>query len=78
MDIRRINEVDDVTGEFINEEFSQYGIQNQEAAEKFREELLAEFPGKDIWIDPLSLSVSCHIGPGALACTVTKKLIDIN
>lgn len=52
--------------------------QNQEAAEKFREELLVEFPGKDIWIDPLSLSVSCHIGPGALACTVTKKLIDIN
>lgn len=52
--------------------------QNQEAAEKFKEELEAEFPGKDIWIDPLSLSVSCHIGPGALACTVTKKLIDIN
>ncbi|MBO6129041.1 MAG: DegV family protein [Pseudobutyrivibrio sp.] len=51
--------------------------QNQEAAEKFREELLKEFPGKEIWIDPLSLSVSCHIGPGALACTVTKKLIDI-
>lgn len=52
--------------------------QNQEAAEKFKEELLAEFPGQDIWIDPLSLSVSCHIGPGALACTVTKKLININ
>ncbi len=52
--------------------------QNQEAAEKFREELLAEFPGKEIWIDPLSLSVSCHIGPGALACTVTKKLIDLD
>ena len=52
--------------------------QNQEAAEKFREELLQEFPGKDIWIDPLSLSVSCHIGPGALACTITKKLIDID
>ena len=48
---------------------------NYEAAEKFREELLAEFPGKDIWIDPLSLSVSCHIGPGALACTITKKLV---
>lgn len=51
--------------------------QNYEAAEKFREELLQEFPGKEIWIDPLSLSVSCHIGPGALACTVTKKLLDI-
>ena len=49
---------------------------NYEAAEKFREELLAEFPGKEIWIDPLSLSVSCHIGPGSLACTVTKKLTD--
>ncbi|SCZ78269.1 DegV family protein [Pseudobutyrivibrio xylanivorans] len=51
--------------------------QNQAAAEKFAEELLQEFPVKNIWIDPLSLSVSCHIGPGALACTVTKKLIDI-
>lgn len=52
--------------------------QNLEAAEKFREELLAEFPGQEIWIDPLSLSVSCHIGPGALACTVTKKIKDID
>lgn len=50
--------------------------QNYEAALKFKEELLEAFPGKEIWIDPLSLSVSCHIGPGALACTVTKKLID--
>lgn len=29
MDIRRINEVDDVIGKFINEEFSRYGIQNK-------------------------------------------------
>lgn len=52
--------------------------QNLEAAEKFKEELLTEFPGQEIWIDPLSLSVSCHIGPGALACTVTKKIKDID
>lgn len=52
--------------------------QNFEAAEKFREELLVEFPGQEIWIDPLSLSVSCHIGPGALACTVTKKIKDFD
>lgn len=51
--------------------------QNYEAAVKFREELLEVFPGKEIWIDPLSLSVSCHIGPGALACTITKKLLDV-
>ena len=28
---------------------------------------------QEIHIDPLSLSVSCHIGPGAYAITVTKK-----
>ena len=30
-------------------------------------------PDKEIIVDPLSLSISCHIGPGALAVTVTKK-----
>lgn len=29
MIIKRVEEVDDKTGEFINEEFSQYGIQNE-------------------------------------------------
>ena len=33
------------------------------AAEQFRTEVEAEFPGYDIHIDPLSLSVACHIGP---------------
>lgn len=47
---------------------------NLEAAEAYREEVLGHFPGHDINIDALSLSVSCHIGPGALALTVTKKL----
>ncbi|MDE6210193.1 MAG: DegV family protein [Lachnospiraceae bacterium] len=49
---------------------------NVEEILKFKEEVLKAFPGypKDnIIIDPLSLSVSCHIGPGALAVTVTKK-----
>lgn len=49
---------------------------NVEEILKFKEEVLKAFPGypKDnIIIDPLSLSVSCHIGPGALALTVTKK-----
>jgi DegV family protein with EDD domain len=47
--------------------------QEKEMAEEFREELEKEFPGHEIFIDPLSLSVSCHIGPGSLACTVTRK-----
>ena len=34
----------------------------------------AAFPGYPIHADPLSLSVACHIGPGAQAVTVTKAL----
>lgn len=48
--------------------------QNYDAALQFREELAEEFPGFDVYIDPLSLSVSCHIGPGALALACSKKI----
>lgn len=48
--------------------------QNQEAAEALKEELLKEYPGYDVHIDPLSLSVACHIGPGALAIAACKKI----
>lgn len=44
------------------------------AAEQFRAEIREAFPGFDIYMDPLSLSVSCHIGPGALAVTCCKKI----
>lgn len=47
--------------------------QNQEGAEALKEQLLQIYPGKDILINPLSLSVSCHIGPGALAIAIAKK-----
>ena len=47
---------------------------NLEAAEAWKQELMAAFPGHEIVMDPLSLSVSCHIGPGALAVTCCKKL----
>lgn len=40
----------------------------------FFEEVKAMFPDHEIFMDPLSLSVSCHIGPGAIAMTCTKKL----
>ena len=46
----------------------------EEAAFQLKEELLALFPDTDIHIDPLSLSVACHIGPGALAIAAVKKL----
>lgn len=47
---------------------------DREAAEEFRKEVLEAFPGHEILLNPLSLSVSCHIGPGALAVTATKKI----
>ena len=51
---------------------------NLEAAEEFRKEALEIFPNvKEIHIFPLSLSVSCHIGPGALAYTCSKIHEDI-
>ncbi len=47
---------------------------NLDAANEWRQELMEAFPNHEIEMDPLSLSVSCHIGPGALAITCCKKL----
>lgn len=51
--------------------------QSSEEIEKFKEEFCAAMPEcnvEEMIINPLSLSVSCHIGPGAIAVTCTKKL----
>lgn len=47
---------------------------DKDAAEALKAEVAAEFPGYDIHMDPLSLSVACHIGPGALAVACCKKI----
>ena len=47
---------------------------NADAAQVFTEELMEEFPGFDIHVDPLSLSIACHIGPGSLAVACCKKI----
>ena len=47
---------------------------NLEIAEEWKKEVEAAFPGHEMHMDPLSLSVGCHIGPGALAVTVSRKL----
>ena len=47
---------------------------NKEEAEEFKNEVQAAFPGMDIHMDPLSLSVACHIGYGALAVACSKKV----
>lgn len=48
---------------------------DRDAAEKFREELLEAFPGQECVVHPLSLSVSCHIGPGALAVGASHRFV---
>ncbi|MDO4267629.1 MAG: DegV family protein [Eubacteriales bacterium] len=48
---------------------------DRETAEAFVQEVQEYFPKTDkIHMDPLSLSVACHIGPGALAIACTEKL----
>ncbi len=44
------------------------------AAEQLKKEVMEVFPGFDVHMDPLSLSVACHIGPGALAVACCKKI----
>jgi len=48
-----------------------------EAAEAFKAEVEEAFPGMDVVMAPLSLSVSCHIGPGALAIACSKKVPEL-
>ena len=47
---------------------------DKETALDFKAQLLEAFPGQDIDVDPLSLSVACHIGPGSLAVACCKKI----
>lgn len=48
---------------------------NPEEAALLLEEIKAEFPGyDDIVVNPLSLSVACHIGYGALAIALAKSV----
>lgn len=52
--------------------------QNEEQAESLKKELLEALPGyTEVVINPLSLSVSCHIGPGSLAVACSRKLREL-
>lgn len=47
---------------------------NPEEAAEWKREIEAQFPDLDCWMDPLSLSVACHVGPGVLAIACAKKI----
>lgn len=46
----------------------------EEEALAWKREIEERFPGRSIHMDRLSLSVSCHIGPGSMAITCSKKI----
>lgn len=49
---------------------------DRETALDFKAQIEAAIPGGKVeFVDPLSLSVACHIGPGALAVACSKKLL---
>ena len=50
---------------------------NDTPAEEFKKEVQEAFPNHEIVLNPLSLSVSCHIGPGALAVACSKKIPEL-
>ena len=48
--------------------------QNFEMAEKFKEEIEKAIPNIPVkYVDPLSLIIACHIGPGAIAVAVSRN-----
>ncbi len=49
---------------------------SEEEAAVWKKELEEKFPGYDIYMDKLSLSISCHIGPGSIAVTCSKMIDD--
>ena len=47
---------------------------SDEEALAWKEEIESKLPGYEVHMDKLSLSVSCHIGPGAIAVACSKKI----
>ena len=47
---------------------------SEETAQEWKKEIETRFPGYDVYLDKLSLSVACHIGAGSMAVTCTKKV----
>lgn len=50
---------------------------SKEDAMKWKQEVEERFPGYEIHMDPLSLSVACHIGFGAIAIASCRKVPEL-
>ena len=65
----------DLTGRFAGKEMYIHAAYtcSEEEAKEWKGEIEARFPGYDVHMDRLSLSVSCHIGAGSKAVACIKK-----
>lgn len=70
-----VNRFGDARGKHVH--ISMAYTYDLQAAEIFRAEVQEAFPDSELVLHPLSLSVSCHIGPGALALACTKKIPEL-
>lgn len=62
--------------EFAGEDMSVYAVStcDEEDTELWRQEVQNRFPEYDVKAEYLSLSVTCHIGPGAIAVAYAKNV----
>ncbi|MDO4622993.1 MAG: DegV family protein [Eubacteriales bacterium] len=58
----------------INYSYSE-GV-SQEEIDKWVKEIKTAFPGYEVTGESLSLVIGCHIGPGSLAVTVSRRLAE--
>lgn len=66
----------DLNGRFKGREVhleAAYTCSDEEALE-WKREISARFPGYDIHMDKLALSIACHLGPGAMAVACSRKI----
>lgn len=66
------NRFDDPEGNNMHIEMAY--THNLEDAEAFKSEVQEAFPNAEIIMNPLSLCIACHIGPGSLALACSKKV----
>ena len=68
----------DINGRFAGQKVyirGAYTCTEEEAAEWTRE-IEERFPGYDVYLDRLSLSVSCHIGAGSMAVLCSRQVAE--
>lgn len=73
--------IDAVKKDFATRHWDEYDLyvaytEDKEQADDYVKEVEEAFGQKVSYVDPLSLSIACHIGPNSLALAAAKKYIE--